>query len=46
MNNSTQVLFVDYCSTQPITMGRLAYTNRRIAFEYTALQNLIKHGYT
>ncbi len=29
-------LFVDYCATQPITMGRLAYKNRRIAFEYTA----------
>lgn len=35
MNNFTQSLFVDYCSARPLTMGRLAYVNRRIAFEYT-----------
>jgi serine/threonine-protein kinase HipA len=35
MNDFTQSLFVDYCSTQPLAMGRLAYLNRRIAFEYT-----------
>jgi len=28
-------LFVDYCSTKPIPMGRLAFVNRRIAFEYS-----------
>ena len=35
MNDFTQSLFVDYCSTQLIAMGRLAYMNRKIAFEYT-----------
>src|SRR5579871_353069 len=35
MNDFTQSLFVDYCSTQPLVMGRLAYMNQRIAFEYT-----------
>ncbi len=35
MNDFTQSLFVDYCSSQPIAMGRLVSMNRRIAFEYT-----------
>jgi serine/threonine-protein kinase HipA len=35
MNDFTESLHVDYCSTQPIAMGRLTYINRRIAFEYT-----------
>ncbi len=36
MNDLAQSIFVDYCSTKPIPMGRLAFINRKIAFEYTA----------
>lgn len=31
----TTSLFVDYCATRPIAMGRLGLIQRKIAFEYT-----------
>lgn len=31
----TASIFVDYCSTKPIPMGRLVFIDRKIAFEYS-----------